>query len=69
MVFGQSRSKFFIYVKILGLAQVETIIVPPCTNRTSISIQTVDELTTCGDVNVCLRRWKLSKNHEVHLYF
>ena len=32
MVFGQSRSKFFISVKILGLAQFETIIVPPCTN-------------------------------------
>ena len=32
MVFGQSRPKFFISVKILGLAQFETIIVPPCTN-------------------------------------
>ena len=33
MFFGQIRPIFFISVKILGLAQFETIIVPPCTNR------------------------------------
>ena len=32
MFFGQIRPIFFISVKILGLAQFETIIVPPCTN-------------------------------------
>ena len=43
MVFGQSRSKFFVSVKILGLAQFETIIVPPCTNGGGVNYRTSNE--------------------------
>ena len=43
MVFGQSRSKFFVLVKILGLAQFETIIVPPCTDGGGVNYRTSNE--------------------------